>query len=174
LAVVLDEAANYPLPSLPALMSEGGGSGVTTMAVLQSLAQARDRWGREAAGAIWDAAIVKVILGGSANADDLADLSRLIGDRPVKEHSETSSGWGAARSMSTTVRYRPILEPSDIRRIRVGFGLLLLRSAPPIMMTLSPWTARKDAVRLTEERLRFEQAVRAAKEGIRMRSDQYA
>jgi type IV secretory pathway TraG/TraD family ATPase VirD4 len=174
LAVILDEAANYPLPSLPALMSEGGGSGITTMAVLQSLAQARDRWGREAAGAIWDAAIVKVILGGSANADDLADLSRLIGDRPVKEHSETTSGWGAARSMSTTVRYRPILEPAAIRRIRVGFGLLLLRSAPPIMMTLSPWTARKDAALLTEERLRFEQAVRTAKEGNRMGSGQYA
>jgi type IV secretory pathway TraG/TraD family ATPase VirD4 len=174
LAVVLDEAANYPLPSLPALMSEGGGSGITTMAVLQSLSQARDRWGREAAGSIWDAAIVKVILGGSANADDLGDLSRLIGDRPVKEHSETTSGWGAARSVSTTVRYRPILEPADIRRIRVGFGLLLLRSAPPIMMTLSPWMARKDANRLTQERLRFEQAVRTAKEAIPMRNGQYA
>jgi type IV secretory pathway TraG/TraD family ATPase VirD4 len=174
LAVVLDEAANYPLPSLPALMSLGGGSGITTMAVLQSLAQTRDRWGREAAGATWDAAIVKVILGGSANADDLADLSRLIGDRPVKEHSETTSGWGAARSVSTTVRYRPILEPADIRRIRVGFGLLLLRSAPPIMMTLSPWTARKDAARLNEERLRFEQAVRAAKDANRVRSGRHA
>jgi type IV secretory pathway TraG/TraD family ATPase VirD4 len=163
LAVVLDEAANYPLPSLPALMSEGGGSGITPLAVLQSLSQARDRWGREAAGAIWDAAIVKIVLGGSANADDLADLSRLIGDRAVKEHSETVTGWGAGRSVSTTVRNRPILEPADIRRIGMGFGLLLLRSAPPIMMTLSPWTARKDAHRLTRERSEFELAVRSAR-----------
>ncbi len=66
-------------------MSDGGGSGITTLAVLQSLAQARDRWGREATGAIWDAAIVKVILGGSANADDLAAISRLVGDREVRE-----------------------------------------------------------------------------------------
>ncbi len=73
-------------------MSEGGGSGITTMAVLQSLAQARDRWGREAAQAIWDSAIVKVVLGGSANADDLADLSRLIGEREVREWSETRRG----------------------------------------------------------------------------------
>jgi type IV secretory pathway TraG/TraD family ATPase VirD4 len=164
LAVVLDEAANYPLPSLPALMSEGGGSGITTVAVLQSLSQARDRWGREAAGSIWDAAIVKIILGGSANADDLADLSRLIGDRPTKEHSETVGGWGAGRSVSTTVRYRPILEPAEIRRIRMGFGLLLLRSAPPIMMTLSPWTVREDANRLTQERARFEEAARAGRD----------
>ncbi len=41
LGLILDEAANYPLPSLPALMSEGGGTGITTIAVLQSLAQAR-------------------------------------------------------------------------------------------------------------------------------------
>jgi hypothetical protein len=41
LAVILDEAANYPLPSLPSLMSDGGGTGVTTFVVLQSLAQAR-------------------------------------------------------------------------------------------------------------------------------------
>lgn len=37
LALILDEAANYPLPSLPVLMSEGGGTGITTLAVLQSL-----------------------------------------------------------------------------------------------------------------------------------------
>ncbi|MGH9073110.1 MAG: TraM recognition domain-containing protein [Acidimicrobiales bacterium] len=52
--MVLDEGTNYPLPSLPSLISEGGGSGITTLAVLQFLAQARDRWGREAAQAIWD------------------------------------------------------------------------------------------------------------------------
>ncbi|NYP78247.1 type IV secretory system conjugative DNA transfer family protein, partial [Escherichia coli] len=44
LLLALDEIANLtPLPSLPSLMSEGGGSGITTLAVLQSLAQARNR-----------------------------------------------------------------------------------------------------------------------------------
>ena len=51
LTLILDEAANYPLPSLGSLMSEGGGTSITTMVVLQSLAQARDRWGSETAGA---------------------------------------------------------------------------------------------------------------------------
>ena len=45
LTLVLDEAANYPLPSLTSVMSEGGGSGICTMVVLQSLAQARAVWG---------------------------------------------------------------------------------------------------------------------------------
>jgi type IV secretion system protein VirD4 len=156
LALVLDEASNYPLPSLPALMADGGGSGITTLAVLQSLAQARDRWGREAAGAIWDSAIVKIVLGGSANAEDLADISRLIGERPVIERSETIAAGPSGRSVSTSTRYRPILDPAEIRKLPVGTGLLLLRSAPPITMRLRPWTARKDAAELASARRRWE------------------
>ena len=159
LGLILDEAANYPLPSLPALMADGGGSGITTVAVLQSLAQARDHWGRDAAQAIWDAAIVKIVLGGSANADDLSDLSRLIGDREIREWSETHSGNGQGRSVTSTVRERRILEPAALRRIGLGHALLLLRSAPPIMMTLTPWTDRADADQLVAARGRFETAV---------------
>ena len=156
LGLILDEAANYPLPSLPGLMSEGGGSGITTLAALQSLAQARDRWGREAAETIWDAAIAKIVLGGSANSDDLSDISRLIGDRDAREWSETIGAGPGGRSTSTSIRQRPILEPSAIRRIPVGHGLLLLRSAAPIMMKLSPWTSRPDARQLISARRAFE------------------
>ena len=161
-ALILDEAANYPLPSLPSLMSEGGGSGITTLAVLQSLAQARDTWGREAAGAIWDSAIVKLVLGGSANADDLSDISRLIGDRDVPEWSETRGAGPQGRSVSMQTRQRPILEPAEIRRIPLGHGLLMLRSAPPIMLRLSPWTERPDAKDLAAARSTFEAAMVAS------------
>ena len=156
LALLLDEAANYPLPSLPVLMSEGGGSGITTVTVLQSLAQARDRWGREAAQAIWDSAIVKVVLGGSANADDLADLSRLVGEREVREWSETRHRRSMDRSVSSFVRYRPVLEAAELRRLRFGTGLLLLRSAAPIVMALQAWTARAEAAALRAAREAWE------------------
>lgn len=40
LLMALDEIGNLsPLPSLPAVMAEGGGTGITTMPVLQSLSQ---------------------------------------------------------------------------------------------------------------------------------------
>ncbi len=156
LALILDEAANYPLPSLPQLMSEGGGSGITTLAVLQSLAQARDQWGKEAASTIWDSAIVKIVLGGSANAEDLRDISHLIGDRPSQEWSQTVHGSEANRSLTSSTQWRPILEPSEIRRLPIGLGLLLLRSAPPIIMNLSPWTKRQDALLLSESRKQWE------------------
>jgi type IV secretory pathway TraG/TraD family ATPase VirD4 len=127
------------------------------MAVLQSLSQARDRWGKEAAGAIWDSAIVKVVLGGSANAEDLTDISRLVGEREAIEWSQTIAA-GGAHSMSSATRRRAILDPSEIRRLSVGTGLLLLRSAPPIMMRLRPWTARPDAARLSAARTDWETA----------------
>ncbi|MFI4971081.1 MAG: type IV secretory system conjugative DNA transfer family protein [Hyphomicrobiales bacterium] len=158
-SLVLDEAANYPLPSLGALMSEGGGTGITTVAVLQSLAQARDRWGSEQAQAIWDSAIAKVILGGSSNAGDLRDIAQLIGERDHPEVSTTHQS-GGGRNISETTRQRSILDPSMIRSIKVGHGLLMLRAAKPIMLTLRPWTARADAKELMVERTAVEESLR--------------
>jgi len=164
LAMVLDEAANYVLPSLGSLMSEGGGSGIPTMAVLQSLAQARDKWGPETAGAIWDSATAKVVLPGSSNADDLADISRLLGERYESEQSQSFQvGPGSpGRSVSTSERRQAILDPSAIRTMRPGHGLLLLRSARPIILTLRPWVARRDAKQITAERTKVESLIREA------------
>lgn len=82
LLLALDEIGNLaPLPSLPTLMAEGGGTGITTMPVLQSLAQARDKWSEDQAAAIWDSSIAKIILGGASNSRDLQDLSTLVGER---------------------------------------------------------------------------------------------
>jgi len=159
LALVLDEGANYPIPSLPALMSEGGGTGITTTVVLQSLAQARSKWGQQDAEAIWDSAIVKVVLGGSGNADDLRDLSALIGTREEKQLN-TSWAYDGKRSYSMSTQDKPILEPGQLRTLRFGNAVLLLRSAPPIMMTLRKWTDRKDGAALAAARATVEAAIR--------------
>jgi type IV secretory pathway TraG/TraD family ATPase VirD4 len=161
LGLILDEAANYPLPSLPALMSEGGGTGITTMAVLQSLDQARHRWGRDAAGAIWDSAIVKLVLPGVSNPDDLSGIARLVGERREREFSQTSAS-GGSHSVSTSVRDRAILTPATIRTLQPGHALLLLRSATPIMLTLKPWTGRSDANTLQTFRAGSEAIIRGA------------
>lgn len=158
LGLILDEAANYPLPSLPALMSEGGGTGIATMAVLQSLDQARHRWSRDAAGSIWDSAIVKIILPGVSNPDDLSGIARLVGERREREFSETS-GSGGSRSVSSSMRDRAILTPATIRSLQPGYALLLLRSAKPIMLTLRPWTTRPDAQKLRADREAIEATV---------------
>lgn len=160
LLLALDEIGNLaPLPSLPTLMAEGGGTGITTMPVLQSLAQARDKWSDNAAGAIWDASIVKIILGGASNSRDLQDLSTLIGERDEYTDSVTLGDHGS-RSNQRSIRRVPILPPDRIRTLPFGTGVTLLRSAPPIITDLRAWTSRPDSTQLKEERAGIEARLR--------------
>ena len=159
--LALDEIANLaPLPSLPTLMAEGGGTGITTLPVLQSLAQAREKWSDNAAGAIWDASIVKIILGGASNSRDLQDLSTLIGERDEYTDSVTLGDHGS-RSNQRSVRRVPILPPDRIRTLPFGTGMTLLRSAPPIVTDLRPWPSRTDAAQLKAGRTEIETLLRA-------------
>lgn len=142
LLLALDEIGNLaPLPSLPVLMAEGGGTGITTMPVLQSMAQARSRWGDHAASTIWDASIVKVILGGASASRDLQELSVLIGERDERTDSVTISEYGH-RSLQRSTRRVPVMPPERIRTLPFGKGLVMLRSAAPIIADLRQWTAR--------------------------------
>lgn len=161
LLLALDEIGNLaPLPSLPTLMAEGGGTGITTLAVLQSLAQARDRWSEHQAGAIWDASIVKLILGGASNSKDLQDLSTLIGERDELTDTTTVGDYGS-RSNQRSVRRVSIFPPDRIRMLPFGTAVTLLRSAPPIITDLTPWPARPDGKQLAAERAEIERLLQA-------------
>jgi type IV secretion system protein VirD4 len=160
LLLALDEIGNLsPLPSLPVLMAEGGGTGITTMPVLQSLSQARDRWGEHAASAIWDASIVKIILGGTSAARDLQDLSALIGERDEHTDSVTVGDYGS-RSLQRSTRRVAVMPPETIRTLPFGTALVLLRSAPPLVTDLRPWTGRRDADQLGADRTAVEASLR--------------
>lgn len=144
LLLLLDEAANIaPLPSLPNLLADGGGSGVTTVAVLQSLAQARARWGQFAADALWDAATTKVILGGLAQAEDLTRISRLAGDVDEPTRSRTTGPGGG--SVSVSLRRLPALPVERLRCLPPGRAIVLARHAAPAEARLTPWWRRPDA-----------------------------
>jgi type IV secretory pathway TraG/TraD family ATPase VirD4 len=159
--LALDEIANLtPLPSLPTLMAEGGGTGITTVAVLQSLAQARNRWGEHAADAIWDAATVKVVLGGLAKIGDLDALARLLGDRD-EETLTVSRGGSGDKSTSVSLRRIPVLPPDLLRTLPFGTAALLLRQARPAVIDLQPWTGRRDADALRAAQSRVETAAAA-------------
>ena len=154
--LALDEIANLaPLPSLPTLMAEGGGTGITTMPVLQSLAQARDKWNEHQANAIWDAAIVKLLLGGASNSKDLQDLSALIGERDEFTDSVTLGDHGS-RSSQRSIRRVPVLPPERIRLLPFGTAVTLLRSAPPIITDLRRWPDRADGAQLKTDRAEIE------------------
>jgi type IV secretion system protein VirD4 len=160
LLLALDEIGNLaPLPSLPNLMAEGGGTGITTMPVLQSLAQARTKWSENAAGTIWDSSIVKVVLGGASNSRDLHDLSTLIGERDESTDSTTVGDRGS-RSAQRSIRRVPVMPPDTIRTLPFGTGLIMLRAAPPVIASLQMWTGRPDAKTLLANRADIEALMR--------------
>ncbi|MGO1407973.1 MAG: type IV secretory system conjugative DNA transfer family protein [Brachybacterium sp.] len=161
--MALDEIGNLsPLPSLPTLMAEGGGTGITTMPVLQSLAQAREKWSENAANAIWDASIVKVVLGGASNSRDLHDLSQLVGERDEETDSVTQDAYGG-HSSQRSIRRVPILPPDILRTMPFGVGMVLLRAARPIVTDLRPWTKRADAAELKQARGELEALLQKGK-----------
>ncbi|GAA2522516.1 type IV secretory system conjugative DNA transfer family protein [Pilimelia columellifera] len=116
LALILDEVANVvPLPHLPALMSYAGGSGIFVVAVLQDMAQARARWGRDGADMIWGAATAKIALGG-LTGDELAEFSKLAGEYRETVTS-TSRSLQHGTTMQTQLGDRKTLSPDRVRTL---------------------------------------------------------
>jgi type IV secretory pathway TraG/TraD family ATPase VirD4 len=116
LGLFLDEIANVvPLPSLPALMSFAGGSGIFIAAILQSRAQAEARWGAEQAAMLWGAATVKLILGGLTGAE-LRDLSELVGDydRHMTSYQRSDDG---AITTGSSIQQHKTMTAEDIRTL---------------------------------------------------------
>jgi type IV secretion system protein VirD4 len=92
--LALDELANIaPLPDLPAMVSEGGGQGITTLACFQDLTQARRRWPVHADGfpSLFG---TTVVLPGIGDVRTLDALSQLAGDEEVPART-----YGVGRSL---------------------------------------------------------------------------
>jgi type IV secretion system protein VirD4 len=109
--LALDEAANIaPVPDLPAMVTEGAGQGLLTLASFQDLSQARRRWGAEA-DAFPSLFGTTVVLGGIADLPTLQALSALAGDHEVGTRTVSMATNAAGRplpsvSVSTVVRRR--------------------------------------------------------------------
>ena len=141
LLLALDEAVNVaPIPRLEQLLSTGGGSGIQSMVVLQSMAAARHAWGKEMGDALLDFANAKIVLGGLSDAQDLQDLSTVLGvrdERVVQASRRGTSGFLEASDFQHSWRQVPVLRPDEIRALdseRHGDALLIVRSAKAILL----------------------------------------
>jgi len=154
LTMVLDEIANcFHWPRLPRVFAAGSGEGVKAVAVFQSRAQCRAMFGQEVEQAIWDAG-VRIWLGGSATVADLGEVAQLSGEREV-QRSDRSYGRElfARPTYSERAFDKPVLSVADLRRLPEGCAVLLADRAPPILLDLQPWPARRwsDMVRQSIE-----------------------
>ena len=158
LSLILDEIANLaPWPGLPIALSDGGGIGISTLVVLQSLSQARTGWSIDEAATIWDSAIIKVIFGGGSDERDLRSLAGLMGERSLTLNTRSWSAQG--RQDGEQIRESPVLPLHEIRRLPVGTALMLGRRTRPILLDLREWHKRKDAAELGRSKLELERAL---------------
>lgn len=161
---LLDECANVaPIPSLPALLADGRGQNLTVIPIFQALAQVRSRYGDDDASTVFSASQIKLILGGTDDADDCRDLSELIGERD--DWFTTTSGSAHAfaidsnASTSTSLRKVPILPPDAIRAIPFGSAVMLLSQADPLPLRMRRWTDRNDGRRIAHQQADLEAAL---------------
>lgn len=144
LSLVLDEAANIAaLPSLPSMMTDGGGRGMIVWVVVQSMSQLRERWGEHGADTIVEGAAVKLILGGSSDERFLEKISTLVGQHQVKRASFSYSS-AERQTRSVSDEWVRILRPEEIRELPESQALLMYRNQKPTIITLPAWYEGKD------------------------------
>lgn len=147
LSVILDEAANTcALPSLPSLMSEGGGNGIQTSVFVQTYSQLVNRWGEEGAETIFDSAAAKTVFGGISDVKFLTKISDLIGKHWV-EHTSTSSSTGQdgipTVNVSKSMQLDTKVRVDEIRKLSQGKVLLMYRELEAVVDVV-PWWERPD------------------------------
>ena len=140
--LVLDEVANVaPLPDLPAMVSEGGGQGLLTLACLQDLSQARARWGVAADG-FFSLFGSKVLLPGIGDMPTLEAVSRLAGQTDVAVRSVNTSAWWSSRpsaNVTYSSRLQPRLPVDRAHSLPAGTALLISGARPPNVVRLTSW-----------------------------------
>jgi type IV secretion system protein VirD4 len=138
LLIVLDEAANIaPLPDLDVLASTGAGQGVQLLTVLQDLAQAHDRWGRDRAETIVNNHRAKVIGAGASDPRTLEWVSRLLGEEELDQRSSTAGD--GRHSETRSVTFRSMAPANVVRQGRPGTAVLVNGNLPPSWIQLRPW-----------------------------------
>jgi type IV secretion system protein VirD4 len=142
LTLVLDEVANIaPLPDLPALVSEGGGQGIVTLACVQDLSQARNRWGPAADGFL-SLFGTKVVLPGIADLATLDLVSRLGGEMDLPAQSRSYGPWwsgSAGPTVTWSSRRQRRLPVEAVSQQPPGTALVISGSRPVESVRLPRW-----------------------------------
>ena len=155
LLFMLDEAANVcRWPDLPNVYSHAGGRGIMIVTILQAPSQGEETWGRLGFKKLWSFTNILGIGRGLNDLDALSDMSRLIGDRQIKDRS-LSTGSKGHRSTGTQIRSERILEESDLRALPAGRVVLLVAGVRPVLLETMDFTDHPEGWKATASREHF-------------------
>ncbi len=169
LSFVLDEAALIcPVP-LEKWTADSRGLGITVHSAFQSRGQIRDRWGSNGFDTIWDNCTA-LILGGLKGDNHLESLSKLSGQKRVKEETGSRGpGPNGTTQTSTSFRYvkEATMSPADIMNLEPGEVLMFRRHIGGCLVARYDMVwARKDAKKVAkanQKLARAEQRIRTRK-----------
>ncbi len=138
LLVVIDEAGNTPLRSLPEYASTLAGIGILLVTIWQSLAQLDVAYGK-AADTILTNHLTKVFYAGLSDPASLRYVDHILGEAEVDtcSHSAGVRMSGGSDQHSTT---RVPLAPAHVlRQMRPGDALLVHGTLPPAYVRTRPF-----------------------------------
>lgn len=163
LMLMLDEIVSLAKPpDIPGLLADGGGSGISTWIVIQSLSQLETAWGPAEKQAIMDTAAWWLVFGGLKSKDDVALIGDLAGQRRVQRTSRTTSGTGLGQaSTQSSHDVVPVLDPATIRAIPKGQVLASIRNTGLHALDVGDWRTRPDSAALQRDRAATYSTIRA-------------
>ena len=140
LLVVIDEAGNTPLRSLPEYASTLAGIGILLVTIWQSLAQLHAAFGPQA-DTILTNHLTKVMYAGLSDPASLTYVDRILGQAEVDTRSRTAAERmrGGSDQFSTT--QVPLAPAHTLRQMRPGDALLVHGTLPPAHVRTRPFYA---------------------------------
>jgi len=134
LLVLLDEAANTPLPKLPQWASTVSGAGIQLVTVWQSKGQLDQIYGRDCDNVLTNHRTKLLYASGLSDMATIEYVTALVGEEHIRSDLDEPrwSGVGdrpSSRSPSTAVSF---LTPRVLRQMSVGDALLLHGDLPPV------------------------------------------
>ena len=137
LLIVIDEAGNTPLRSLPQYASTLAGLGVLLVTIWQSIAQIEDAYHRQA-DTILTNHLSKVFYSGLSDPAAFRYISQVLGDVEVETRSRSEAAdWRSSLQLSTT--REPLVPPHMARQMPPGDALLIHGTLPPAHVRTQPW-----------------------------------
>lgn len=150
LLLCLDEAGNVaPLPNLAEIASTAPSHNIQLVSIFHDLAQARARYGRQAATVV-NSHRARMLLPGVADLETLRYFAGLVGEEEAPDLTRTTGAGGTSRS--TARRRRPLLAPEALRQMPDGHALLLYGRLAPTRLRLRLWFEDRRLRRLADVR----------------------
>ena len=162
LLVVIDEAGNTPLRSLPEYASTVAGIGILLVTIWQSKAQLDVAYHR-AADTILTNHLTKVFYTSASDLSGLELAAKLVGDAYLPMRSSSTDLRGPGGSLSESPQAIPLAPAEVLRQMVPGDALLVHGTLPPAQLRTRPYYRERHlACRVGEIDLSEQQPAREA------------